>query len=226
MKQMKIGAITVGQSPRVDVTADILGLFGPSVQLLQKGGLDGLTRQDIEAFAPSSDDYVLVSRLVDGSSVTFGERFVLPRIQEGIHALEKEGVALIMFFCTGDFPVTFESTVPLVFPNRLLHTIVPALAGNFPIIDVIPSDLQLEQSRKKWEKLVNGVSVLAASPYGEWEPLEKAAKQAKDLPGNLIVLDCIGYTLEMKRMFERESGKLVVLSRTLLARVVSELTNE
>ena len=69
------------------------------------------------------------------------------------------------------------------------------------------------------------VTSIAASPYGPWEDLEKAAQQVKDMDADLIVLDCIGYTQEMKRMFEEKTGKLVVLPRTLLARVVSELTD-
>ena len=49
-------------------------------------------------------------------------------------------------------------------------------------------------------------------------------KQQKKL-ADLIVLDCIGYTQEMKKMFAEKTGKKVVLPRTLLARVVSELTD-
>ena len=37
---MKIGAITIGQAPRVDVTADILSIFDDSLELLQAGGID------------------------------------------------------------------------------------------------------------------------------------------------------------------------------------------
>ena len=86
----KIGAITVGQAPRVDVTSDIMPLL-QGCELLEKGGLDGLTRQQIEAFAPQEGDYVLVSRLVDGSSVTFAEKHVLPRLQAAIDELEAQG---------------------------------------------------------------------------------------------------------------------------------------
>ena len=46
---IKVGAITIGQSPRTDVTQDILPLLGDQVELLQAGGLDGLTREEIEA---------------------------------------------------------------------------------------------------------------------------------------------------------------------------------
>ena len=45
------------------------------------------------------------------------------------------------------------------------------------------------------------------------------------MDADLIVLDCIGYTQEMKEMFARKTKKMVVLPRTLLARVVSELTD-
>ena len=47
---MKIGAITVGQAPRVDVTADIMDILGHRTELLERGGLDGLSREEIERF--------------------------------------------------------------------------------------------------------------------------------------------------------------------------------
>ena len=36
---MKIGAITIGQAPRVDVTADIMDIFEGQAELMQAGGL-------------------------------------------------------------------------------------------------------------------------------------------------------------------------------------------
>ena len=84
MREMKIGAITVGQSPRTDVTGDILPIFQGKIELIERGALGGLTREDIARFAPRGDDYVLVSRLCDGSSVTFGESYIVDRLQNGI----------------------------------------------------------------------------------------------------------------------------------------------
>lgn len=223
---MKIGAITVGQAPRVDVTCDIMDIFGGKVDLLQRGGLDGLTKEQIAGFKPEEGDYVLVSRLNDGTSMTFAERYILPRLQEAIHELEEEGVRLIMFFCTGEFPEEIASDkVPLIYPVQILHKIVPLLTKKSSIIAVTPSPLQVEQNTKKWKNYVKDVTTIAASPYGDWETLKEAARRAKDMDGDLIVLDCIGFTQEMKEMFARESGKMVVLPRTLLARVVSELTD-
>lgn len=222
MEKVKIGAITVGQSPRVDVTPDLWPIFGPNVDLIEAGGLDGLSREEIETFVPEEGDYVLVSRLKDGSSVTFAERYVLPRLQQCIDRLEEEGVRLILFFCTGDFPDNFRHKVPLIFPNQILFGLVPVLCAG-KLAAVTPSEKQLEQSQKKWGGYGLEVKSYAASPYGEMEAVEAAAREIAKTDADLVLLDCIGYTAEMKRMVAKITGKNVILSRTILARAVMEL---
>ena len=66
---VKVGAVTIGQSPREDVVQDLLPLMGEQVELIQAGALDELTREEVQAFAPGPEDYALISRLRDGSSV-------------------------------------------------------------------------------------------------------------------------------------------------------------
>ena len=222
---MKIGAVTIGQAPRVDVTVDIMDIFNGKIELLQRGGLDGLTKEQIAEFKPEEGDYVLVSRLTDGTSMTFAERYILPRLQECINELEAEGVRLIMFFCTGDFPDSLTANVPLVYPCNIVNKVVPLLTKKSNIVTVTPSPLQVEQCEKKWSEYVETVKAIPASPYGSWEDLKQAAETIKGMDADLVVLDCIGFTQEMKNMFARETGKLVVLPRTLLARVISELTD-
>ena len=104
---MKIGAVTIGQSPRVDVTPDMLPILGDQVELIQAGALDGLSKAEIELMAPKEDDYVLVSRLNDGTFAKFGKSFILERMQTCISELEEQGASLIMLFCAGTFPDTF-----------------------------------------------------------------------------------------------------------------------
>lgn len=223
---MKIGAVTIGQAPRVDVTADILRLFDDSLELIQAGGLDGLTREEIAAFAPDKDDYVLVSRLTDGSSVTFAERYILPRLQAAVDRMEAEGCSLVMMFCTGTFPESLSAKkIPLIYPCELLNRLVPLMTKQSSIICMTPSPLQIAQCEEKWKNYVQNVTAVAASPYGPWEEIEQAAQKVREMDGDLIVLDCIGYTQEMKALFAEKTGKKVVLPRTLLARVVSELTD-
>ena len=220
---MKIGAITVGQAPRVDVTADIMDILGPGTELLERGGLDGLTREEIEAFAPQGDDYVLVSRLTDGSSVTFAEKYVIPRLQAAIRDLEAAGVTMIMVFCTGAFPAELTSSVPMLFPNDLIQAVVPLLTRRSSIVTVTPSPLQIEQNQQKWQDHVQKCTTIAVSPYGDYQAVAEAAAQIADTDADLIVLDCIGFTKQMKELFAKVTGKPVVLPRTLLARVAAEV---
>ena len=219
----KIGAITVGQSPRVDAIPEMEPILGDSIEILQMGGLDGLTREEIAAFQPREHDHILVSRLNDGSSVTFGESHILPRLQSAIHTLEEQGVSMILFLCTGEFPETFSARVPLLFPNQILTAVVPALIPNGRLTVLTPSASQTEQTEKKWEAFVSSVTIIPASPYeGAESVLEKAAAIHPENT-DLIVLDCIGYTLEMKERIHALTGKPVILPRTLLARIIREL---
>jgi protein AroM len=39
---MKVGALTIGQSPRTDITSEIRDILGSDVTILESGVLDGL----------------------------------------------------------------------------------------------------------------------------------------------------------------------------------------
>lgn len=221
----KLGAITVGQSPRADVTDDIMGIFNGKLELIERGALDGLTLAEVALLKPEEGDYVLVSRMRDGTQVSFAEKKILPRIQECIRQLEQEGVQMILFFCTGEFAHPFESCVPCVYPGELIAGLVPVLCGDEPLIVITPLPEQVEQTQKKWRKIVPDVTAVAASPYGGMAAIEKAGEVIRTMAGSLVIMDCIGYSQAMKRVVARRSGKKVILSRTMAARVISELAD-
>ena len=66
---MKIGAVTIGQSPRTDVMADMKAILGEEVEVLEAGALDGISMEEIKQMEPAKGDYVLVSRLQNGWSI-------------------------------------------------------------------------------------------------------------------------------------------------------------
>ena len=219
----KIGAITIGQSPRLDVTGDMLPILGDNVELIEAGALDGLTKDEISKFTPDEGDYVLVTRLRDGSSVTFAEKYIIPRLQQCVTDLEAKGASLIIFLCTGEFP-EFEAKIPLIYPNEILIACVPILTGSSDIIVICPSPDQVEQSKVKWKDAAKNVFPIPATPYsGTMDDIISAANKAKEPDAGLVVLDCIGYNQEMKGIFTKITGKNVILSRTLLARVAAEI---
>ena len=221
---VKIGAITVGQSPRTDVMADIEPLFRDKAEVLQQGALDGLTKSEINLFAPVEGDYVLVSRLADGSWVKFAKKHILRRLQSAIDTLTLQGVSAIMMLCTGEFHDLFVSAVPLLYPDKLLSAVVPAICSKKRIVVLTPDEEQRAQVQNRWAGFVQEAVPVIANPYEGVSAIERILPVLKALDAGLTVFDCIGYTSEMKRLVQKETGWPALLPRTLLAQIACELT--
>ena len=114
--RIRIGAITIGQSPRTDITDDIRPLLAPNIQLQEYGALDPYSYEEAaQKFAPAPGDPVLVSRMRDGSQVTMAEHAVVPLVQECIYRAELDGVQAVVLLCTGKFP-ELDHSKPLIVP--------------------------------------------------------------------------------------------------------------
>lgn len=219
---MRVGTVTIGQSPRTDLIPELAALWGTGVEVLERGALDGLGRAEVLAMVPEPGDYTLVTRLADGSPVTVGKRHILPRVEAAVYELDAAGVGCILLLCTGEFPA-FVTRAPLLRPDLLLHQAVPALVAGRRVGLMTPSPLQVEQARAKWSGLP-GLEVAAANPYAE--PERELAAAAQTLAGagaQVIVMDCMGYTAAMKRLVRSVSGLPAVLARSLVARLAAEL---
>lgn len=219
---MKVGAITVGQAPRVDITPDIFPILGNDIELIEMGALDDITLDELGEIAPEEGDYVLVSRMRDGSQVRFAERKILPRIQRAIEELQERQAECIVMFCTGKFPEKFSSRVPVLYPCDLMKAVVGVLAEESKLAVMIPDESQIRQCRERWERVIPRVTVVNGSPYKGEEEIIRAAKVLRDSAADLIVLDCMGYSRKMKQKVAAITGKPVILPRTLLARIVKE----
>lgn len=221
---IKIGAITVGQSPRQDVMVDLNPIFEGRAIVIQRGALDGMTKEAIAELAPCEGDYVLVSKLVDGSWVRFAERHIIKFLQEAINALVSDGVKIIMMLCTGEFNDALSSPVPLLYPEKILSAIVPVICDCEKIAIVAPDVEQTIQLMNRWENIVKRPEIYIANPYEGTDPINRILPDLQKSDAELVVLDCIGYTSEMKKLIQKEAGKLVVLPRTLLAEIACEIT--
>jgi protein AroM len=222
---VRLGVITIGQTPRVDLTPELQALL-PGVELVERGVLDGLTAEQIAAFAPVGDDDVLTSRLSDGSAVIMGESHVLRRLPSVITELEGE-VDAVFLACTGRFP-ELAHTKPLFVPDFLIAYGTAALAHGLGAVGVIcPLPAQAGFTVEKFApRLADGTQVLvaAASPYtGSDEELAAAAESLTAQGAGLIALDCMGYTEAMRAIVAAASGLPVVLARSVAARLAAEV---
>lgn len=223
MKQIKIGAITIGQAPRTDITRDILPLLPDYMTLTEYGALDDMTYEEVMSqFAPSEDDEVLVSRMRDGRQAKFTERFIRPLVQKKIDQAEAEGVSAIILFCTGVFP-KFRHQVLFIEPQPLFHAIAAKLAGNQKIGILVPEPDQVEQAYHTWGKSGIPVEVTSASPYLDFDKVVEAASFFKGKNLAFICTDCMGFTMEMKHQIQEVTGLPVLLPRTLVVRILCEM---
>ena len=223
MKKL-IGAITIGQSPRVDATPEMMAVMPPNTELIEAGALDGLSRATIDTFAPQEGEYVLVSRLRDGDHVVFAKRHILPRLQACIEELENKGAAVIVFICTGEFPADFTCRVPLIYPQKLLHAVTPTLCHRGRVGVLMPEAAQIPQGKARWGEMMSFAAVDSANPYhGDLAEVAEAALRLKAQDVDLIVLDCIGYTEAMRQAAAEATGLPVILPRTLVGRILAEM---
>lgn len=220
---MKIGALTIGQSPRVDVSPEFEAALGLKADILQAGALDGLSLDEVKKLAPGDSDYILVTRMRDGTEVTIAEHHIIGRMKEQIRNLERQGVETIVIFCTGEFP-ELESKCPILKPDVLLRHLVPGILNKGRLGVMLPSISQTKNMASKWVKTGLEIVMDAASPYsGKDGDFIAAAARLAEKDVDLIVLDCIGFNVHMKELIMKESGKPVILPRTLLGRICAEL---
>lgn len=219
----RVGAVTIGQTPRTDVTFDIAPLLGSGIELVEAGALDEL--DDFESLAPENDEPVLASRLRDGLSVIVSERRVLPLVQQALDRVADQGVEAIILLCTATGPSALACSVPIIHPNVVLTRKVVAAAGNDRrVAIVVPDQAQVEDIGSHWEAVLGRtVDLYVASPYGPSEPRRIAAEQIAATDADLVVLDCIGYSVAMAEEIRRISGKQVIVPRIAAAEAVKDL---
>lgn len=222
-KQITIGAITIGQSPRTDITADILPLLPGGMCLKEYGALDDMQYEEIMAqFAPGPEDEVLVSRMRDGRQAKFTERFVTPLVQKKIDQAEAEGVSAVILFCTGVFP-RFRHRGLFLEPQPMFHAVAAKLAGGRRIGVLVPEPDQIDQAYRTWGSSGAEILAVSASPYLEMEKIERAARQFREQDLAFICADCMGFSMEMKHRIQEITGLPVLLPRTLVVRILGEL---
>lgn len=222
----KIGMITIGQSPRIDIIPEMREVLGPDVEILEAGALDGLTLEEVEKFYPKGKDYILCTRMSDGTEVVVAKRFIIPRVQKCVDLLSRKGAEIIVFICTGLFP-PFSSKKLFVEAQKILDHSILALHGEKERIGLlIPLSDQIKQARRKYGRLKGRTIIKAASPYGPEDEISIAAEALKKADPHVIVMHCMGYTQAMKKKVMEITGKPTILARSLVARTVKELVSD
>jgi protein AroM len=221
-----LGVVTIGQSPRADLTGELAAYLPAGTSLLERGALDGLSAPAIAALAPDADEDTLTTRLRDGQSVVLDRQRLVPRLEAAISALEQQGTDVNLLVCTGTFPPLRHGR-PLLDAERLLVSGVGAVAGRSgPLGVVVPLPAQQKVLSARWERAL-GAPVLVdhADPYaaGAADAIPEAAGRLARQGARIALLDCMGYTEASRAAAAARAGLPVLLARSVVGRLAGEL---
>ncbi|MCO5175368.1 MAG: AroM family protein [Thermomicrobiales bacterium] len=215
-----LGLVTIGQSPRNDVTASMFGSGG--VDFVEAGALDGLNDDEIAALAPSGSDHVLVTRLTDGREVVVAKERLLARVQSAADRVVAHGATVVCVLCTGAFP---ELTAPvlLVFPDRLLFGVVDATLPRGTLGVVMPHPGQHATMIEKWTSPDRRVLTGSVSPYAGGS-VDEVVATLRTSGADAIVLDCMGFDRVMLAQARAEFDGPVFLANGVVGAILGEMT--
>lgn len=220
-----LGTLTIGQAPRPDISPILQAALPSGTRVIHAGVLDGLGQEEIAArYAPRAGQPMLVSRLLDGSSVRLDKAAVRATLDLKLRELEDQGCTVVLILCTGEFHGLALSRAWLVEPDRIVPPAAAAIAGDRQVGILVPLPEQAASEAGKFSALAHVPICAAASPY---EPgldhIRAAARQLRDQGAEVLLMDCMGF-VEAHRAAAREaSGLPVLLSNAIMAKLTAEL---
>ncbi|MBA7468347.1 AroM family protein [archaeon] len=218
----KIGMLTIGQTPRVDLLPTLVEILGDEHEIIEAGALDGLSLEDVKGIEILPDDYILVSRMRDGTEVKITKRFVIPRVQEKITELEEKGVRLTVIMCTGAFP-QYESKGLVVTPQEILKGVLNGSLKKGKLGVVYPTEEQMPGAQSDFGSDDVETYADVTSPYEGSEGLEALAGRLSAQNLDLILLNCFGFRSDLKKYIAEMTGVPTIQSNAVVARVLKEL---
>ena len=187
--RVDLGLVTIGQTPRPDLDA-AFRQEAPGARIETVGALDGLDHAALEDLAGRDGDYPLLVQLADGSTLEIDRDALVPAITAGARSLAARGAQLVVVVCAGSFP-DVDCAAPVLFPGRLLPSIVKTLSQTRRIGVVTPVAGQVDAARTKWQADGFDVRVTSASPVRHDE-IAAAAETMADPTLDLVLLDSWG----------------------------------
>lgn len=223
----QVGMITIGQSPRADITGDVVSMIGDCVSMVETGALDELDpRADLAELAmdaTTSTGVRYVTRLRDGRQVEITEGKLLPLLRKCIETLNERDIWIRALLCTGEYPDLAD--VPgLVRPYALIHHLMDAVLPSGCLGVIVPDESQVALKKKEWTTPNRECVVGVASPYLDCELIPEVASELAARGAQMLVLDCLGFSLDDKRRAMDSASRPVVLPRSILAWTLKELT--
>lgn len=217
-------AITIGKSPRKDIDIVMERYLGDAIAVEHVGVLDNLNKDEMSVISTCTvEDETLVTRLDDEHSIELNAKIVENHLQKIINDAEKRGYEHILLLCTGNFPDIVLKNSNLYLPDQIISPVINNVAEHRKMGLLIPQENQKAMMENKWRRYGLNPLIASASPYSDANRIIVSAKSLEKNNADFILMDCMGYTEEMKRAVSAEMTIPVILSNTLMVKILSEL---
>ena len=221
-----VGMVTIGQAPRDDVVPAMRNFLPETLQIVQRGALDGLSKPEIAAYTVDEGETGIITRLTDGSSVLLSHQKILPAMQTQVDRLVQEDSAeLIVVLCGANWSA-LRSEKLIVNPGTLFPAVIGSLAAGRKLGIIKPDAGQIQKEQARYADLGIDAVVTAATPYAGSQRLDLAREAATTLQHagcDLVWMTCVGMDAAMRDIVAGITGVPVILAHALLARMVTEL---
>lgn len=221
---MKIGFATIGQAPRDDLVPYLVENIDTPVEYAEMGIMDTLSPDEISALNLKDRSQHMVTRLRDGSSATIAHSLAVPRMQTVVSALAEE-CDIVVILCGADWSEV-KANKPVLNLGSLFPHIVRGAAQQVRLGVIRPSEGQIVSTRDQYrDEFMLDAEVVSAFPYDDQaiDRARQAAKELKNWGAEMLWMTCVGMTEEMRAAAQEEFQGPIILARSILARVLSEL---
>lgn len=214
--------ITIGESPRDDITP-MLEKYLTHVKIDQVGLLDNLDVDEMQMITKVEGNKILVSRKRNGNSVLLNGEVVEKQLEEKIHQASENNHENILLLCTGEFDQISQKHVNLFIPDKIITPLIANIFPNKKMGLLIPNQDQISMMNSKWAKQGLTPCIGYASPYSSISEIIVSCKKLEKSGVDFILMDCMGYTEEMKDEVIKKINIPVVSSNSLLIKILTEV---
>lgn len=221
MNKIRVGLLTIGQSPREDLVPEIKPLLHPYIEIIEYGLFDNLRPEEVEFLIPKERETPLVTRMRDGRQIQLSEQKIIQLMPKAIKSmifnLHVEAVGVL---CTHDFPNT-KYQCPTIFPFDYLQFLINQVLEVKTLGVVVPLKSQIEMTNMKWGE--RRTIVEAKSPYTPGKTWEEIAQSFTQENVDTVILDCIGYKTIDRWELQDKLANPILLPLIILAYAINQI---
>lgn len=208
----------LGQTPRNDWLEPIQRLVGDTVEVIQHGCLDGLSYEDILSLDQRPDDHMLMTALPasGGKKVTFAKRHVLDRMEKNLETVAAKGADMVAVCCSEKWPESYTFGGRWIEVFSVMHDLVTGMGYKGKGVVFYHVKGQKQATIDRWADVEDQDFVYLDDARSEDEH-EAIMRQLEETGYEYAVLDCFGFSLDLRDQIQKRLGIPAYLPLTALA---------